>query len=68
MFPKMGGAATRDRSATDEMIAEPTFAFTHGATVADFSRTIHPYPTETEALRTIGDAYRRKRLTPRVKH
>jgi pyruvate/2-oxoglutarate dehydrogenase complex dihydrolipoamide dehydrogenase (E3) component len=29
--------------------------------------TIHPYPTEAEALRQIGDAYNRTRLTPFVK-
>lgn len=50
-----------------EMIAEPTFALRHGARLADFSLTIHPYPTQTEALRGIGDAYRRTRLTPRVR-
>jgi hypothetical protein len=25
---------------------------------------IHPYPTQAEALRKIGDAYNRARLTP----
>jgi pyruvate/2-oxoglutarate dehydrogenase complex dihydrolipoamide dehydrogenase (E3) component len=41
-----------------ETIAEPTFALMHGATVTVFSRTIHPYPTQTEALHMIGDGYR----------
>jgi pyruvate/2-oxoglutarate dehydrogenase complex dihydrolipoamide dehydrogenase (E3) component len=50
-----------------EMIAEPTFALRRGATLTDFSLTIHPYPTQTEALRMIGDAYRRTRLTPGVR-
>ncbi len=50
-----------------EMIAEPTFALRRGATLTDFSLTIHPYPTQTEALRMIGDAYRRTQLTPRLK-
>ena len=27
---------------------------------------IHPYPTQAEAIRQIGDAYRRTRLTPLV--
>jgi pyruvate/2-oxoglutarate dehydrogenase complex dihydrolipoamide dehydrogenase (E3) component len=50
-----------------EMIAEPTFALAHGGTLGDLSATIHPYPTQTEALRMAGDTYRRSRLTPRVK-
>lgn len=54
-------------SRAGEMIAEPTFALRRGATLTDFSLTIHPYPTQTEALRAIGDAYRRTHLTPRVK-
>jgi hypothetical protein len=30
------------------------------------AQTIHPYPTQAEAIRKIGDAYFRSRLTPRV--
>ena len=30
------------------------------------ARTIHPYPTQAEALRKLGDAYNRTRLTPFV--
>lgn len=50
-----------------EMIAEPTFAITHGGTLRGLAMTIHPYPTQTEALRTAGDLYRRSMLTPRVR-
>jgi pyruvate/2-oxoglutarate dehydrogenase complex dihydrolipoamide dehydrogenase (E3) component len=50
-----------------EMIAEPTFALAHRGTLGDLSATIHPYPTQTEALRMAGDTYRRSRLTSRVK-
>jgi pyruvate/2-oxoglutarate dehydrogenase complex dihydrolipoamide dehydrogenase (E3) component len=50
-----------------EMIAEPTFAITHRGTLGDLALTIHPYPTQTEALRMAGDLYRRSMLTPRVK-
>jgi hypothetical protein len=32
-----------------------------------FGRTIHPYPTQAEALRKVADAYSRSRLTPFVK-
>ena len=50
-----------------DLIAEPTFALTHGHTLADLSRTVHPYPTQSESLRIAADAYRRSRLTPRVR-
>jgi pyruvate/2-oxoglutarate dehydrogenase complex dihydrolipoamide dehydrogenase (E3) component len=50
-----------------DLIAEVTFALTHGHTLADLSRTIHPYPTHSESLRLAGDAYRRSRVTPRVR-
>lgn len=33
----------------------------------DFSSTIYPYPTQVEALRKAGDAYRRTRLTSGVR-
>ena len=50
-----------------EIIAEAVFALTHGGTLADLSSTIHPYPTEADALRLAGNAYQRSRLTPRVR-
>ena len=50
-----------------EMIGEAAYALTHHGTLADLSSTIHPYPTQIEALRMAGDAYRRSRLTPRVR-
>ena len=31
------------------------------------ARTIHPYPTQAEAIKKVGDAYNRTRLTPFVK-
>ena len=30
-------------------------------------RTIHPYPTQAEAIRKLADAYNRSRLTPMVR-
>ena len=30
------------------------------------ARTIHPYPTQAEAIKKIADAYNRTRLTPFV--
>ncbi len=38
-----------------------------GAGLAELSSTIFPYPTQVEAYRKAGDAYRRTRLTPRVR-
>jgi pyruvate/2-oxoglutarate dehydrogenase complex dihydrolipoamide dehydrogenase (E3) component len=37
------------------------------AGLAELSSTIFPYPTQVEAYRKAGDAYRRTRLTPRVR-
>jgi pyruvate/2-oxoglutarate dehydrogenase complex dihydrolipoamide dehydrogenase (E3) component len=50
-----------------EMIGQASDAMAHGATLNDFSSTIYAYPTQVEALRKAGDAYRRMRLTPRVR-
>jgi pyruvate/2-oxoglutarate dehydrogenase complex dihydrolipoamide dehydrogenase (E3) component len=50
-----------------EIISEAAYAIAHGGTLPDLSKTIHPYPTQAEALRMAGDAYRRSRLTPRVR-
>jgi pyruvate/2-oxoglutarate dehydrogenase complex dihydrolipoamide dehydrogenase (E3) component len=50
-----------------EMIGEVSLAMTAGLGAGALSSTIHPYPTETEALRKLGDAYRRTKLTPWVR-
>jgi pyruvate/2-oxoglutarate dehydrogenase complex dihydrolipoamide dehydrogenase (E3) component len=50
-----------------EMISELTLAMVGGLGLKDLSRTIHPYPTQAEAMRKLGDAYNRTRLTPFVK-
>jgi pyruvate/2-oxoglutarate dehydrogenase complex dihydrolipoamide dehydrogenase (E3) component len=50
-----------------EMIGEPTLAIGQGLGAADLSATIHPYPTQAEAWRKLGDAWQRTRLTPRAK-
>ena len=49
-----------------EMISELTLAITHGLKVSALSTTIHPYPTQAEVLRRIGDGYNRTRLSPIV--
>ena len=50
-----------------EMISELTLAMVGGLGLKDLSRTIHPYPTQAEAMKKVGDAYNRTRLTPFVK-
>ena len=50
-----------------EMISELTLAMTHGLKLDALSTTIHPYPTQAEVLRKLGDAYNRTRLTSGVK-
>src|SRR4030095_1358931 len=50
-----------------EMIGELTLAMTAKQNIGVLSSTIHAYPTQVEALRKIGDAYMRSRLTPTVK-
>ena len=50
-----------------DMISEITLAMVSGAGLGTLSKTIHPYPTQAEAIKKAGDAYNRTRLTPRVK-
>ena len=50
-----------------DMISEITLAMTHGAGLKKIADTIHPYPTQAEAVRRVGDLYNRSRLTPLVK-
>jgi len=60
------GATVVARNAGD-MISEITLAMTHGLGLGKIARTIHPYPTQAEAIRKVGDSYNRTRLTPLVK-
>ena len=60
------GATIVARNAGD-MISEITLAMTHGLGLAKIGSTIHPYPTQAEAIRKLGDQYNRTRLTPLVK-
>lgn len=50
-----------------EMIGELSLAMTHGLGLEDLAQTIHPYPTQAEALKKLGDAWMRTRLTPRAR-
>ncbi len=47
-----------------DTIAELSLAMTHGIPLKRIASTIHPYPTETELVKRLGDAYQRGRLTP----
>jgi pyruvate/2-oxoglutarate dehydrogenase complex dihydrolipoamide dehydrogenase (E3) component len=50
-----------------EMIGEPTLAIGKRLGAADLSATVHPYPTQAEVWRKLGDAWQRARLTPRAR-
>ncbi|MCA9032602.1 MAG: FAD-containing oxidoreductase, partial [Planctomycetaceae bacterium] len=47
-----------------DLISEITLAMKHGIGLKKIASTIHPYPTQAEAIRKLGDAYNRTRLTP----
>ncbi|MBI2118473.1 MAG: mercuric reductase [Elusimicrobia bacterium] len=50
-----------------EMISEITLAMTAKVGLGTIANTIHPYPTQAEAIKQVADAYNRTRLTPRLK-
>lgn len=59
--------ATIVASHAGDMISQVTQAMVAGVGLKTIARTIHPYPTQAEAIKRIADAYSRTRLTPRVK-
>lgn len=60
------GATIVARHAGD-LISELTLAMTNKIGLGSIAATIHPYPTQAEAIRKLGDQYNRTRLTPTVK-
>jgi pyruvate/2-oxoglutarate dehydrogenase complex dihydrolipoamide dehydrogenase (E3) component len=50
-----------------DMISEITLAMANGLGLKRIANTIHPYPTQAEAVRQVADAYNRARLTPFAK-
>lgn len=50
-----------------EMIGEISLAMTARLPLGTLAGTIHPYPTQSEAWKKLGDAWNRTRLTPRVR-
>lgn len=51
-----------------ELIGELTLAMKGRLGLKTIGATIHPYPTQAEAIRKTGDLYNRTRLTPFVKN
>ncbi len=49
-----------------DMISHVTMAMTNGIGLSGIGSTIHPYPTQAEAIRKPGDQYKRTKLTPMV--
>lgn len=47
-----------------DMISEITVAMQNKIGLAGIGASIHPYPTQAEAIRKLGDQYSRTRLTP----
>lgn len=50
-----------------EMINEFSLAMTNGLGMSAIAKTIHPYPTQAEAIKRLADVYNRTRLTWLVK-
>jgi pyruvate/2-oxoglutarate dehydrogenase complex dihydrolipoamide dehydrogenase (E3) component len=50
-----------------EMISELTLAMVAKVGLGTLANVIHPYPTQAEAIRQVGDLFNRTRLTPTVK-
>ena len=47
-----------------DLISELTVAMTNGLGLAKIGASIHPYPTQAEAIRKLGDQYNKTKLTP----
>ena len=60
---KIVGATIVAENAGD-MISEITVAMKNGVGLSQIASTIHPYPTQAEAIRKLGDQYNRTKLTP----
>src|SRR5262249_39272969 len=50
-----------------DMISEISVAMAGRVGLKRLASVIHPYPTQADAIRKIGDAYNKTRLTPFVK-
>lgn len=63
---KILGATIVARHAGD-MISELTTAIAAKMGLSELSSTIHPYPTQAEAIKKAADAYKKTLLTPKTK-
>jgi len=59
--------ATIVASNAGDMISEVTLAMNQKVGLGKIASAIHPYPTQAEAIRKLGDQFNRTRLTPRSK-
>ena len=59
--------ATMVANHAGDMISELTLAIVNGIGLGKIGGVIHPYPTQAEAIKKLGDAYNRTRLTPFIK-
>ncbi len=50
-----------------DMISEIGVAMTNGLGLSKLGATIHPYPTQADAIRKLGDQFNRTKLTPFAK-
>ncbi|MCU0633556.1 MAG: mercuric reductase [Gemmatimonadaceae bacterium] len=50
-----------------EMISELTVAITNRIGLSGIGKSIHPYPTQADAIRRTADLWRRRKLTPTAK-
>ena len=50
-----------------DLIGEISLAMTHNLSLGKIASAIHPYPTQAEAIRKVGDQFNKTRLTPFVK-
>ena len=58
--------ATIVASHAGDIISEISVAMNNGVGLAGIGATVHPYPTQAEAVRKLGDAYNRTRLAPTI--
>ncbi len=49
-----------------EMINELTIAMTYNLGLRKLAKVIHPYPTQSEAIKRMASLYQKSRLTPLV--
>ncbi len=59
--------ATIVASHAGDLISEITTAMAAKMGLGSIANVIHPYPTQAEAIKKVGDAYNRTRLTPFAK-